>query len=100
MPLFLSQFRNVSSHLVGIDLSEAIIEEAQRLRPNLYDEVVVGDITEVFRKKKPVSLIVAADSYIYFGDLVPLFASMQESLEEGGILAFTLANVGAENEET
>lgn len=81
-------------------MSEAIIEEAQKLRPTLYDEVVVGDITEVFRNKKPVSLIVAADSYIYFGDLVPLFESMQDSLGEDGIVAFTLENVGIESEET
>jgi predicted TPR repeat methyltransferase len=84
------QFRNVSDYLVGVDLSPSIIEEAQRARPGLYDEVVVGDVTEVFRAKSPLSMIIAADSYIYFGDLVPLFESMEQSLAESGILAFTL----------
>lgn len=70
------------------------------MRPNLYDKAVVGDVTEVFRAEKPLSLIVAADSYIYFGDLVPLFSSMQESLANDGIVAFTLENVDAESEET
>jgi len=42
---------------------------------------------------KPISLIIAADSYIYFRDLVPLFESMQEGLEHGGYVAFTLESV-------
>ena len=85
--------------MVGVDLSEAIILEAQKMRPNLYDEVRVGDVTEVFRAEAPISMIVAADSYIYFGDLDPLFASMEESLEDGGYVAFTLENVSEDNEK-
>jgi predicted TPR repeat methyltransferase len=90
------QFRNVSRYLIGVDLSEVILKEAQKARPNLYDEVLVGDVTEVFVEKKPISLIIAADSYIYFGDLDPLFQSMQEGLKEGGYAAFTLESVDAE----
>lgn len=93
------QFRNVSSHLIGVDLSEAIILEAQKARPDLYDEVRVGDVTEVFRAEAPIAMIVAADSYIYFGDLDPLFQSMEESLEEGGYVACTLENVSKDSEE-
>lgn len=92
------QFRNVSEHLIGVDLSQVILDEAQKLRPDLYDERIEGDVTEVFRKKKPISLIVAADSYIYFGDLDPLFASMEESLDDGGYVAFTLENVNEDDE--
>jgi predicted TPR repeat methyltransferase len=92
------QFRNISKTLIGVDLSEAILDEAEKLRPKLYDERIAGDVTEVFRQKKPISLIVAADSYIYFGDLIPLFASMQYGLEDGGYVAFTLENVNEEDE--
>lgn len=81
-------------------MSEAIIEEAIKTRPDLYNETRIGDVTEVFREMKPISLIVAADSYIYFGDLDPLFQSMEEGLEDGGFLAFTLENVGKESQET
>lgn len=95
-----AQFRNVSNHLVGVDLSPSIIEEAIKARPGLYDETKVGDITEVFVEKKPVSLIIAGDSYIYFGDLVPLFKSMEEGLGEGGIAAFTLENASDEATES
>jgi predicted TPR repeat methyltransferase/Tfp pilus assembly protein PilF len=93
------QFRNVSEYLVGVDLSEAIIEEAVKVRPNLYNETRVGDVTDVFREMKPVSLIIAGDSYIYFGDLVPLFQSIEEGLDDGGFVAFTLENVGKDTQE-
>jgi predicted TPR repeat methyltransferase len=93
------QFRNISQYLIGVDLSPAILREAEKARPNLYNETIAGDVTKVFVNKSPISLIVAADSYIYFGDLEPLFASMEEGLAEGGFAAFTLENVDVENEE-
>ena len=94
------QFRNISSHLIGVDLSEAILDEAERLRPNLYNERIVGDVTQIIREKWPVSLIVAADSFIYFGDLDPLFDSIKEGLDDDGYIAFTLENVSTEDEST
>lgn len=96
------QFRNVSDYLLGVDLSESILLEAKKARPNLYDGTRVGDVTQVFRDMKrsenPISLIVAADSYIYFGDLDPLFQSMVDGLDDNGVVAFTLENVGKEDE--
>jgi predicted TPR repeat methyltransferase len=96
------QFRNISHTLVGVDLSAAIIHEAQKKRPNLYDETHVGDIVEIFQQRSnKVSLIVAADSFIYFGDLDPLFESMANSLtgDGSGYVAFTVENVARESEE-
>lgn len=90
------QFRNISGTLIGVDLSEAIIREAKVARPDLYDETEANDVTKVFKARKPISLIIAADSYIYFGDLDPLFESMTEGLEEDGYAAFTLEDVDAE----
>lgn len=93
------QFRNVSKHLIGVDLSEAILIEAEKARPGLYDEKLVGDVTEAFIEKSPISLITAADSYIYFGDLEPLFDAMQKGLKEDGFAAFTLESVDKETAE-
>jgi predicted TPR repeat methyltransferase len=86
--------------MIGVDLSQAILDEAQKLRPNLYDERIAHDVTEIFRQRRPISLIVAADSFIYFGDLDPLFESMEEGLDTDGYVAFTLENVGTDNEKT
>mmetsp|Transcript_19778 Transcript_19778/g.40166 ORF Transcript_19778/g.40166 Transcript_19778/m.40166 type:complete len:513 (-) Transcript_19778:652-2190(-) len=93
------QFRNISKSLIGVDLSPSIVEEAKTSRPGLYDELVVGDVIESFRHRKPIDLIVAADSYIYFGDLVPVFEAMQEGLRDGGYVAFTLENASEESEK-
>jgi predicted TPR repeat methyltransferase len=92
------QFRNITDYLIGVDLSEAIIAEAVKLRPHLYDEVIAGDVTQVFVHQAPLDLIVAADSYIYFGDLDPLFTAMQKGLRMGGYAAFTMENVHAATE--
>jgi predicted TPR repeat methyltransferase len=90
------QFRNISGTLIGVDLSRAILDQAQQKRPGLYDDVRVGDVTEVFHEfESKISLIVAADSFIYFGDLDPLFESMFKGLSDGGYIAFTLENVDA-----
>ncbi len=95
-----AQFRNVSQYLIGADLSPSIIEEAKKTRPNLYNETRVGDVTELFISlNHSISLIIAADSYIYFGDLIPLFSSMQRGLVTGGFIAFTLENVSKDNEK-
>jgi len=94
------QFRDVAIKLIGVDLSEEILKQAVEKRPNLYDEVVAGDVTQVFRDKAPISLIIAGDSYIYFGDLDPLFESMRDGLANDGYVAFTLENVDEETEQT
>jgi predicted TPR repeat methyltransferase len=93
------QFRNVTEYLVGTDLSPLIIKEALETRPALYNETKVGDMTGIFQEKKPIDLIIAADSYIYMGDLNPLFKAMNEGLNDGGFVAFTLENPPKENEE-
>jgi len=93
------QFRNISKRMIGVDLSQAILDQAKVKRPGLYDEMIAGDVMQAFRKRAAeISLIIAGDSYIYFGDLEPLFAAMQEGLAEGGYAAFTLENVDIEAE--
>jgi hypothetical protein len=39
-----------------------VVEEAFNVRPNLYNETRVGDVTDVFREMKPESLIIDGDS--------------------------------------
>lgn len=82
------QFRNISGTLVGVDLSDAIIDMARRLRKGLYSSFRTGDVKEVLREyaasERKVSLLVAADTFIYFNDLGDLLASIEQGLEVGG----------------
>lgn len=65
----------------------------------MYDEYKVGDAIEVLQLyPKNASLIVAADTFIYFNDLSKLFAALAGALEEGGYVVFSLENVSKENE--
>lgn len=95
-------FRNISQTLIGVDLSLAIINLAKHSRPEIYTEFKTGDITTILhqyaQQEKKISLLVAADTFIYFNDLNSLFAAMEAGLEEGGYAVFSLENASVENE--
>jgi predicted TPR repeat methyltransferase len=96
-----AEFRNISRTLIGVDLSQSIIDQAILKRPNLYDETIAGDVTEILGQRRDAfDLIIAGDSFIYFGDLDPLFDALQTGLVGGGYVAFTLEDVDLEAEKT
>ncbi|MCO8125227.1 tetratricopeptide repeat protein [Stieleria sp. TO1_6] len=78
-----------ASRLVGVDLSEKMIDKAQQR--NLYDELSVAELTE-FMLGHPAEydLIQAADTLIYFGELQQVFAAMVVALRPGGSVLFSL----------
>ena len=93
-----NEFRAVSRTLVGMDLSKKIIDEAKMKRPGLYDRTYIGDIVEGIRAEGgKIDLVIAADSFIYFGDLLALFESIRDGLRIKGHIAFTLEDVGKED---
>jgi predicted TPR repeat methyltransferase len=57
---------------------------------HLYDHLICQELT-AFLTAYPGSfdLIVAADVFIYFGDLNPLAAALAAALKPGGLLAFS-----------
>jgi predicted TPR repeat methyltransferase len=94
-----AEFRNVSRALVGVDLSQSILDQAILKRPKLYDETIAKDVTELLRERRgTIDLIVAGDSFIYFGDLDPLFDALKQGLDYDGYVAFSLEDVDLETE--
>jgi predicted TPR repeat methyltransferase len=82
-------FKPLARRLVGIDLSPAMIEHA-RARA-IYDALHVDDVVAALRQMPGAfDLIVAADVFIYLGDLAPVLTAMQASLRADGLAAFTL----------
>jgi predicted TPR repeat methyltransferase len=76
-------------HLVGIDLSAAMIAKARDR--NVYDELIVGDAVAPMRERPSAfDLIAAADVFVYVGDLAPLFAAVGTALTEDGLFAFSV----------
>src|SRR3989344_4121416 len=82
-------FRDIAARLTGVDLSAKMIEKARER--GVYDELRVADITEAMRAHPAAyDLILAADVFIYVGELVSVFAACRGALKPGGLLAFSI----------
>ncbi len=75
--------------LVGIDLSERMLERAGRKRT--YDTLVCGDIETVLGQPGDApDLAVASDVFIYVGDIEPSVALLGRRMAPGGLFAFSV----------
>jgi len=82
------KFKPLAKELIGIDLSEKMLELAAK--KNIYTTLRPGSIEDNITEFSDLDLIIAADSLVYFGDLADLFAKCYAALKEGGIFAFTV----------
>lgn len=94
--------RAESGFLAGCDLSPRMIERARVKtaadgRP-LYDKLAVAGLTSFLasRPDKSADLVVAADVFVYLGDLTPAFAQSARVLQTGGLLAFSVQSHGGD----
>jgi predicted TPR repeat methyltransferase len=82
--------------LAGCDLSPRMIERARAKTTTsgapLYDKLAVAGLTEFLasRPDHAADLVIAADVFVYVGDLAPAFAQSARVLKPGGVLAFTV----------
>lgn len=77
-------------HLVGVDLSAAMVAEAART--GLYDRLGVTPLTAALAATPADSLdlVLAADVFVYCGRLEGIFAGIARAMAPGGLLAFTV----------
>lgn len=81
--------RDLCDRLEGVDLSPRMVEAARRKA--LYDRLETGTLEE-FLDSCPAGgadLVVAADVFVYLGDVRPVFARTARALAPGGLFAFT-----------
>lgn len=88
--------REQTGFLAGCDLSPRMIERARgKLRESgepLYDKLAVAGLTS-FLTSRPdacADLVIAADVFVYLGELQAAFAQSARVLTRGGLLAFTV----------
>lgn len=82
------KFRLLAKKLIGVDLSQNMINLAKK--KNIYDELLFMDMTEVLQSfDHNVDLIIAADSLVYSGALKEVFKGISKALKPGGYFAFT-----------
>jgi predicted TPR repeat methyltransferase len=85
-------FRGLASSLTGIDVSGCMIRRAERLQ--IYDSLVLDDIvTYLSARQEPCDLVLAADIFIYIGDLAAVFSAVSRLLRPGGLFAFSLETI-------
>ncbi len=85
------RLRGRASFLEGIDLSAGMLKRARG--KGIYDRLEKGDVTSpAFAETEPgrADLAVAADVYIYLGDLAAAFGLAAQLLETNGLYAFTV----------
>jgi predicted TPR repeat methyltransferase len=89
-------FRPKAARLVGVDLSPAMIEQARAKA--LYDRLAAADLVEFLASEPAASadLALAADVFVYLGDLDPVFNALARVLAPGGLLAFTAQSMAGE----
>src|SRR5438874_3198305 len=76
-------------HLVGIDLSEKMLEQARARE--VYDQLHLAEIHQWLRTSLAAQfdLVIAADVLIYIGAITELFHEVERVLRPGGWFAFS-----------
>jgi predicted TPR repeat methyltransferase len=89
------RFRAAAKTMTGIDISSRMLEHAARRkmpdgRP-VYDKLLECELrTALCDSSCHYDLILAADVFIYIGDLRDLFIAVRRALHPGGLFAFTI----------
>ena len=82
-------FRPLASRLTGIDLSPGMLAAARA--GGLYDQLVEADLEDWLEAAgERFALAVAADVFVYLGDLARVLRGVHRVLEPGGALLFTV----------
>lgn len=84
--------RGLARQLTGIDLSPRMLARARER--GLYDRLIEGDIVRILAAwNANFDLVVAADVFVYIGDLEAVVASAARVLRPGGWLAFSVESL-------
>ena len=85
-------FRGFAGRLVGVDLSPAMIAQAEA--KGLYDRLVTTSVADFLAEEAVAGttydLVLAADVFVYISKLGPIIAAIARVLAPDGLLAFTV----------
>ena len=87
----------LADRIDGVDLSASMLEKAREL--GVYEELAQADLCEHLQATPTRhDLVLAADVFIYVGDLAPVFAGVRRVLEPGGVFCFSIERRGDEQD--
>jgi predicted TPR repeat methyltransferase len=80
-------FKQFANTLIGVDLSENMLEIARE--KGIYDSLVAEDLqTWLSTQQETCDLIIAGDALVYIGDLSSIFRNTAKALRAKGLIAF------------
>jgi len=81
--------RDISTNLLGVDISENMISEAEKL--DIYDNLIVGDIVETLNSSQDkFDLFIALDVLIYLGDVKSTFRAVRKFCSPNSLFVFSI----------
>jgi len=87
-------FRDRAGTLDGVDLSPRMVEACRRR--GIYDSVCESDVVDFLAAAgAPYDLLLAADLFIYIGDLEAVFAAVRARCAPGGLFVFSVERLEA-----
>ena len=88
----------IARRLVGIDLSANMLDKARER--SVYTALECAELTDYLTScDAEFDLVVAADVFVYLGDLAPVFAGVRRALRAGGRFAFSVEAAEAQEVE-
>lgn len=82
-------FKDITTSITGIDLSEGMVDKARQKA--IYDSLIVSDLSEYLTGTDAVyDLVLSADVFVYIGKLNSLFSEVSSHMCEGGYFIFSI----------
>lgn len=89
------EFGDIVEQLHGNDLSPEMIKIAEQ--KEIYDEIYLADALEFLERPENqqtgYDIVLAADFFIYIGNLAPIFAAVREVMTAGGLFVFSVESL-------
>lgn len=84
--------RPFSDWIVGVDLSSGMLVQART--KGMYDRLIEKEILAFLTSEAEIGghyqLVLAADVFMYFDDLAPVFSAVAKVMDSSGLLAFSI----------
>jgi len=75
--------------MTGVDLSPKMLEKAKQR--GIYDQLVCAELVAFLdTQQESCDVVVAADVFIYIGDLAPVFQRVRRALRKNGLFCFSV----------
>lgn len=92
--------RPLARRLTGVDLSQRMLDKARE--GGRYDALACADIGAFLAPDAQAGrygLVLAADVFVYFGDLAPVFGQVARALRSGGWFALSVEALGGDGKD-